>query len=1036
MAKIILLVLLELLFVAPEGRLEAGSNPQSSVVKNLWLSSPARIYVYSPQNEAFTADFYKKHPIDDQSIEPHVIRIYDLSESLVDEISITTPNQWLSLTLPVRRRGVYKIVISGPAEDVFKINFHLEKVTLDVSGDSAWAAHKQWVHLSSSGEGYLYEDFYFYVPEHTTMVGCEVYHPAEAEAYLGIYSPDNGVSWRMEGETIGPVTKNDSWGIGVPPSSDRQGKLWRVKVGTSESIYFRMYGVPTYVATNPSAWFNPETSPENHLPTPTLTATPTPGLSPTPTPTSTPTPIERPTPTPTPIQQKAGKPVIVSPLTITPFKDKYYVGDTLTAKFTIKNEGGASITLDKLTAGGRLNDECPSAMCPDFTFRSPTLEVNQTYQYEGTLELTQPGNYHFFVAYYIENPNSEEEKLLDENNWNTYIDLGSGLTDEDRWEDITVSEGDISTSAWLQVKESVNVLNIRKTYGEKNKPSDDVLKKVPGLWILQRIDDQEVHPNDSNYTWWHVREAEYESNPVEGWTAKEFLSEFDSKPTFPPSYPDYLSSNNSNEWMEWQGRTINWAEEKIGSWDWYYRDDKDVCGGYCLQFVGNAFKLDEKEGTTTDDCSGEEKTINTWPLGCLGGTALAAKSSLEDKGLFYPNESRYGNPGKGALIFFNKTNNNLAGHVGIYLGGGKLLHAYGTVKVWENSHETWRIRSDVGPYIGWGYPTETLAISAGMRSPGCLRVYDSQERVTGLVNGEVKEEIPGSIYNKETEEVLIIFPLDSYHYEAVGANTGVYGLEITSFGIKETQAFTTTDIPTKSGEVHQYTTDWEALSQGEEGVNVQIDSDGDGKFEQSVTSDSELTQDEFVTQAQMARWLKEAVRVSLEEAKNGLEAAKTGEEKVNQKIDEVLKYLDKSLDESLWVDENHLDSEKGRKVFQAEAQAVRKMSLEMRFTGWFSKLKWLSDRGLPDSVKSAFEQAIDDLVKADKMLAEVAVEGAKNTPVQNSKRQRVVDQMINQAEKNMSEAEDCSEKSPDKAITKYGLTWYFAQKAIKLATEP
>jgi hypothetical protein len=43
------------------------------------------------------------------------------------------------------------------------------------------------------------------------------------------------------------------------------------------------------------------------------------------------------------------KPVITTPLEITPIKDTYYVADNLNAKFTIKNIGDAPITFDKFT---------------------------------------------------------------------------------------------------------------------------------------------------------------------------------------------------------------------------------------------------------------------------------------------------------------------------------------------------------------------------------------------------------------------------------------------------------------------------------------------------------------------------------------------------------------------------------------------------------------------------------------------------------------------------------------------------------------
>ena len=141
-------------------------------------------------------------------------------------------------------------------------------------------------------------------------------------------------------------------------------------------------------------------------------------------------------------------------------------------------------------------------------------------------------------------------------------------------------------------------------------------------------------------------------------------------------------------------------------------------------------------------------------------------------------------------------------------------------------------------------------ILATVASPVELRTYDSNENVTGLVNGEIKEEIPNSMYDEESKTCVIFSPQDinSHRYETAGTDEGAYGLGITSVKYGETTTtFTATDIPTASGAIHQYTIDWDVLSQGEKGVTVQIDSDGDGVFERTVTADNELSQEEFLT---------------------------------------------------------------------------------------------------------------------------------------------------------------------------------------------
>jgi len=145
--------------------------------------------------------------------------------------------------------------------------------------------------------------------------------------------------------------------------------------------------------------------------------------------------------------------------------------------------------------------------------------------------------------------------------------------------------------------------------------------------------------------------------------------------------------------------------------------------------------------------------------------------------------------------------------------------------------------------------TESLELTCwlliGKRSPGELRVYDSQKRVTGLVNGQVKEEIPNSIYYEQDEVVVIFSPSDTYRYEVAGTDEGAYGLEVSFIEEGEAITFTANDIPTTSGAIHQYTIDWATLSLGEEGVTVMVDSDGDGVFEHAFTSDSELSCNEY-----------------------------------------------------------------------------------------------------------------------------------------------------------------------------------------------
>jgi PKD repeat protein len=130
-----------------------------------------------------------------------------------------------------------------------------------------------------------------------------------------------------------------------------------------------------------------------------------------------------------------------------------------------------------------------------------------------------------------------------------------------------------------------------------------------------------------------------------------------------------------------------------------------------------------------------------------------------------------------------------------------------------------------------------------VHSPVELRVIDHEGRITGLVNGEVKQEIPMSFYCNNT--IKIYLPTDSYHYEVVGMDEGGYGLSVAYVENGTINNFTVTDVPVATGTIHRYTIDWNALSQGREAATVEVDSDGDGVFERNFTSDGNLDRDEF-----------------------------------------------------------------------------------------------------------------------------------------------------------------------------------------------
>jgi parallel beta-helix repeat protein len=144
-----------------------------------------------------------------------------------------------------------------------------------------------------------------------------------------------------------------------------------------------------------------------------------------------------------------------------------------------------------------------------------------------------------------------------------------------------------------------------------------------------------------------------------------------------------------------------------------------------------------------------------------------------------------------------------------------------------------------------------------------LLVVDSKGRRVGfdfMTQREVNE-IPEAFYSGHgISPQLIEIPLPvagNYQVFLKGTDVGVYNLSAFLGNLTEEDdnqkfsAFTAIEIPVTTDVIYQYTIDWNALSRGEKGVIVRVDPNGDGNFEYIFTSNSELTQSEFLTRASL-----------------------------------------------------------------------------------------------------------------------------------------------------------------------------------------
>jgi PKD repeat protein len=183
-----------------------------------------------------------------------------------------------------------------------------------------------------------------------------------------------------------------------------------------------------------------------------------------------------------------------------------------------------------------------------------------------------------------------------------------------------------------------------------------------------------------------------------------------------------------------------------------------------------------------------------------------------------------------------------------------------------------------------------------------------------------------------------------------------------------------------------------------------------------------------------------------------LEAARSGDWCIDKELDWVIKNINKSLYENWWLNETHLDSKNGSKVFIQELVAVAKMKvliglncivmkiLQKKISCYEKKNKdttdlWAQYRALK-TANAAYESALDRLIKADQMLAGTIIQDAMNTTVKNSKNQKHFDHWIDKAKDQINEAEnDLAKDKHIQAISHYRLAWKYAQKAIDWANK-
>lgn len=530
--------------------------------------------------------------------------------------------------------------------------------------------------------------------------------------------------------------------------------------------------------------------------------------------------------------------VIIAPLEITP-NGPYYVGETLTATFTIKNIGSKSATLDVLTVGGR----DPDGLVLDFEWEMGiVLNPGAEHTYTGRLTLSRKtGTYHFFCAYRTQF-----------GYWNPSIDLSAGLTDEDRAEDIIVYETPyeyplggiiIPEEIFPEGKGQAIPIYVPPVFEGSN-----VIREGDGWRTIKVIEKSRL-----NFEWekmvtsfapeqaqvWSPELNKYVDTPQGA--AISFISSFIMAVNSATSRTDFKITIQQGPEGKFRAiieladtETTTFMRTYAGS-AYMVTFEMAYLKVLFSKYVAEVFHL-EPEGWNTYYTMG----------------IRIDQSHKEDQYVYYLSLSRDNRIVTTPKVYPQDVLEVIRVHEFIFpykletvkeLTGNDFV-SFGASFVGEE--ESKYILKILAPIC---LVPESAIIAQG-HSPIELRVYDSQGRVTGLINGEIKEEIPNSIYSDESKTVIIFNPSNAYFYEVVGTNGGTYGLDITFLAQWNVTAFTASQIPIINGSIHLYNINWTALSLGEEGVTVQVDSDGDGVFEHTFTSDNELSHDEFVLQTE------------------------------------------------------------------------------------------------------------------------------------------------------------------------------------------
>ncbi|MCU0679683.1 MAG: hypothetical protein MUC28_04545 [Planctomycetes bacterium] len=260
------------------------------------------------------------------------------------------------------------------------------------------------------------------------------------------------------------------------------------------------------------------------------------------------------------------------------------------------------------------------------------------------------------------------------------------------------------------------------------------------------------------------------------------------------------------------------------------------------------------------------------------------------------------------------------------------------------------------------------SLTAGLASPAEIRLVDELGRRTGQINGEIREEIPLALYETEFESATAYFEVNELErplWVEVKGLPDIFDLADDEFGLtvnldrldKDSLEFRAVNIPITASTTFRFRFDWEMLASGGEGTTVEIDNNHDGVFESEFAAGCAVTARDVNSHNPRKIKVEAIAKLNSIEANNKyLEAG----------LDKAAQLIGKSLEKAYWADDFHLELEKGDKVFQYERLAASVLSVEIIVDLAVKRIS------LPAGAMEIIREVLDDLVKADRLLAQAA----------------------------------------------------------------